>query len=199
MKDQIRMREAQVQRHTRETDITLSLSLDGNGVCDIHTGICFFDHMLTAFCMHGGLNCTLRAQGDVQVDCHHTVEDVGICMGQAIACALGDKGGIARYGSFTLPMDESLACCVIDISGRPYLVFDASFTHAKMGDMDTAMVAEFFRALAMHAGITLHVRVLYGENDHHKAEALFKAVGHAFKLAAEPKDRGILSTKGILD
>lgn len=193
------MRNAQVQRRTRETDITLLLSLDGSGVCDIKTGISFLDHMLTALCVHGGFDCTLYAEGDLQVDCHHTVEDVGICIGQAIANALSDKGGIARYGSFTLPMDESLAFCAVDISGRPYLVFDAAFSHANMGDMETAMVSEFFRALAMHAGITLHLRLLYGENDHHKAEALFKAAGHALHLAVKQRSVGVLSTKGMLD
>lgn len=192
------MRNADISRRTSETDIGLSLSLDGSGACDIHTGIGFFDHMLTAFAVHGGFDLTLASRGDLHVDCHHTVEDTGICLGQALAKALGDKSGIARYGSFFVPMDEALAFCALDISGRPYCAFDAAFSYARVGDMDTQMVAEFFRAMATHAGLTLHIRLLYGENDHHKAEAIFKAVGHALK-AAVVEEAGTLSTKGSMD
>lgn len=192
------MRSADTARRTAETDISLSLSLGGSGCCDAQTGIGFFEHMLAAFAAHGGFDLTVKAKGDLHVDCHHTVEDVGICLGQAIAKALGDKRGIARYGSFFVPMDEALAFCAVDVSGRPYLVFDAAFDGARIGEMDTQMIREFFRAVAMHAGLTLHIRLLYGENDHHRAEAIFKAVGHALRLAVSEAP-GVLSTKGTID
>jgi len=191
------MREATVTRKTRETEITVSVNLDG-GVVDIDTGIGFFDHMLEAFAVHGGIGLVVSAQGDLFVDGHHTVEDTGIVLGQAIAKALGDKGGIARFGSFYIPMDESLCFASLDISGRPYLVFDALFREEKVGDYDSCLTSEFFRALAFHAGWTLHVRVLYGQNTHHMIEGLFKAVAHAMKAAIVPTD-GVLSTKGSLD
>lgn len=191
------MREATVTRQTRETDITVSVNLDG-GVVDINTGIGFFDHMLEAFAVHSGIGLVVSAQGDLFVDGHHTVEDTAIVLGQAIAKALGDKGGIARFGSFYIPMDESLCFASLDISGRPYLVFDALFREEKVGDYDSCLTSEFFRALAFHAGWTLHVRVLYGQNTHHMIEGLFKAVAHAMKAAIVPTD-GILSTKGSLD
>lgn len=192
------MRYAEISRRTNETEIKLSLSLDGSGACDIHTGIGFFDHMLTAFAVHGGFDLSLTARGDLHVDCHHTVEDIGICLGQAFSKALGNKLGIARYGSFFAPMDESLAFCAVDISGRPYFVADAPFVNARIGEMDTQMVSEFFRAVAVHAGITLHIRLLYGENDHHKAEALCKAAGHALKIAVH-EESATLTTKGSID
>ncbi len=191
------MREATVTRKTRETDITVSVDLDG-GVVDISTGIGFFDHMLEAFAVHSGIALSVKAEGDLHVDGHHTVEDTAIVLGQAIAKALGDKGGIARFGSFYIPMDESLCFAALDISGRPYLVFDALFREEKVGDYDSCLTAEFFRALAFHAGWTLHVRVLYGQNTHHMIEGLFKAVAHAVKAAIVPTD-GVLSTKGSLD
>ncbi len=193
------MREAQKQRTSKETDVSVGVNLDGAGKTDISTGIGFFDHMLTAFAVHAGFDLTVQATGDLEVDCHHTVEDVGIVLGQAFALALSDKSGIARYGSFTVPMDESLAFCSLDISGRPYLVFDCPFANHQIGTMDTAMVEEFFRAFAFHAGITLHIKLWYGANDHHKCEAVFKSVAHALRLAVKATDSGLLSTKGVLD
>jgi imidazoleglycerol-phosphate dehydratase len=191
------MRTAQVSRQTRETDITASLFLDG-GNCEISTGIGFFDHMLTAFAVHGGFGLTLKAVGDLEVDAHHTVEDTGIVLGQAFAKALGDKSGIARYGSFFIPMDEALAMCVVDISGRPYLVFDDPFENQVIGGFDACLVTEFLRAFAFNAGLTLHVNILYGSNAHHMAEAAFKALGHALKAACTVTGGAVLSTKGVL-
>ena len=193
------MRTASVSRKSKETDISVQLCLDG-GEVSVQTGIGFFDHMLTAFAVHGGFGLTLTCKGDLEVDCHHTVEDTGIVLGQAFQKALGDKAGIARYGSFFVPMDEALGFCAVDISGRPYLVFDARFPEERVGEFDTCMGAEFFRALAFNAGITLHLRAPYGENSHHMLEALFKAAGHALKIAAaKTADGAVLSTKGILD
>lgn len=191
------MRTAEVSRKTKETDIKASLNLDG-GSCEVSTGIGFFDHMLTAFAVHGGFGLTLKAVGDLDVDGHHTVEDTGIVLGKAFAKALGDKSGIARYGSFYIPMDEALALCVVDISGRPYLVFDDPFDNQTIGSFDACLVTEFLRAFAMNAGITLHMKVLYGKNAHHIAEAVFKALGHALKAACATSDGTILSTKGVL-
>lgn len=193
------MRQAQKQRTSKETDIFVSINLDGTGKTDISTGIGFFDHMLTALTVHAGFDLVVQAKGDLAVDCHHTVEDTGIVLGQAFAEALGGKSGIARYGSFTVPMDESLAFCSLDISGRPYLVFDCPFANQSIGAMDTAMVEEFFRAFAFHAGITLHIKLWYGANDHHKCEAVFKSVAHALRLAVKTTEDKTLSTKGILD
>lgn len=193
------MRESKMERKTTETEVQVLLRLDGTGLGEIDTGIGFFDHMLTALRRHAGFDLTVKVKGDLQVDCHHTVEDAGIVLGQALGAALGEKGGICRYGHFLLPMDEALAQCAVDVSGRPFLVFDCPFTHRVMGEMETAMVEEFFRAFAFGAGITLHLRLLYGSNDHHKAEALFKAAAHALKMALKPaKDRAVLSTKGVL-
>lgn len=192
------MRSATLNRITSETDISLSLSLDGAGSFTGSSGIGFFDHMLHAFAVHSGFDLALRASGDLQVDCHHTVEDIGIVLGQAFAQALGDKSGLARYGSFYIPMDEALAFCALDISGRPYLVFDAAFTNQSVGAFDCCMTGEFFRAFAMNAGVTLHLRLLYGENDHHKIEALFKAFAHAAKEAVRRTGGGVLSSKGVL-
>lgn len=191
------MRTAQVTRKTKETDIELSLCLDG-GEADIQTGIGFFDHMLEALAVHGGFGLRVRAEGDRHVDGHHTVEDVGIVLGKAFAQALGDKSGIARFGSFFVPMDEALAFAAVDVSGRPYLVFGASFAQERVGEFDTCLTVEFFRAFAYNAGITLHLRAEYGDNAHHVIEALFKAAAHALRLAVAPKE-GTLSTKGSLD
>lgn len=190
------MQDATVARSTKETQIQVQLCLNG-GEVRVRTGIGFFDHMLTNFAVHGGFGLQLDAKGDLHVDCHHTVEDCGIVLGQAFAKALGDRGGIARYGTFFLPMDEALAMVSVDVSGRPYLVFDAAFAQARVGEFDSCMTGEFFRAFAMHAGMTLHCRVLYGENTHHEIEALFKAFGHALRQALRPHE-GLLSTKGVL-
>lgn len=193
------MRTASVSRKSKETDISVQVNLDGGDV-SVQTGIGFFDHMLTAFAVHGGFGLQLTCKGDLEVDCHHTVEDTGIVLGQAFLKALGDKAGIARYGSFFVPMDEALGFCAVDISGRPYLVFDARFPEERVGEFDTCMGAEFFRAFAFNAGLTLHLRVPYGDNSHHILEALFKAAGHALKIAAaKTADGAVLSTKGMLD
>ncbi|MBE6822071.1 MAG: imidazoleglycerol-phosphate dehydratase HisB [Ruminococcaceae bacterium] len=191
------MRTSVQYRKTKETEISLSLCLDGGDV-SVSTGIGFFDHMLTAFAVHGGFGLSVEVQGDLLVDCHHTVEDVGIVLGKAFSEALGDKSGIARYGSFYIPMDESLAFASVDVSGRPFLVFQASFPQERVGDFDTCMTEEFFRAFAVNAGITLHARVEYGANSHHEIEALFKAVAHAMQLAVAQTQGGVLSTKGVL-
>lgn len=193
------MRLGSVKRETKETQITVSIDLDGAGNNRIRTGVGFFDHMLTALAVHSGIDMDIEVKGDLEVDCHHTVEDTGIALGDALAKALGDKGGIDRYGSMLLPMDESLALVSLDISGRPFLVFDCPFVTDRMGEMDTQMVEEFFRAFAFHAGITLHAKLLYGTNDHHKAEALFKALAHSLKRAIRKSGGDIpLSTKGVL-
>ena len=189
---------AEITRTTKETDISLSLCLDG-GETDISTGIGFFDHMLTAFSVHGGFGLCVRAEGDLLVDCHHTVEDTGIVLGMALGKALGDKSGIERYGSFFVPMDESLSFASVDVSGRPFLVFEGEFPQERVGDFDTCMTEEFFRALAVNAGITLHMKVQYGKNSHHMSEGLFKAAAHALRLAVKEKADGrLLSTKGVL-
>lgn len=192
------MRQAKISRKTKETQIEASLCLEG-GEVSVRTGIGFFDHMLTAFAVHGGLGLTLQAKGDLEVDTHHTVEDTGIVLGDALAEAVADKAGIARFGSFSVPMDESLATAHLDISGRPYLVFRAEFPQEKMGDYDACLTEEFFRALAIHAGLTLHIDSPYGSNSHHKAEAIYKAVGHALRLAVvKTGSDQVLSTKGSL-
>lgn len=190
-------RTAELHRRTKETDIRVKLDLDGGGI-DISTGIGFFDHMLTALCVHGGLGLELEALGDLEVDCHHTVEDTGIVLGQALREALGDRSGIKRYGHAFIPMDEAMGFCALDISGRPFLVFDASFPQAVTGGFDCCMTEEFFRALATNAGLTLHMRCEYGENSHHMIEALFKSFAHALKDAAEITGGGVLSSKGVL-
>ena len=195
------MRTATITRTTRETDIALQLNLDGSGQTSIATGVGFFDHMLDALSRFALLDLTLTCRGDTQVDAHHTVEDTGICLGRAIREALGDRAGIRRVGSAYLPMDEALAFAAIDISGRPYLAFDAEFTAPMVGAFDTQLAEEFFRAVAVNAGLTVHVKVLAGRNDHHKLEALFKAFGLALRDAAavDPRVTGVLSTKGALD
>lgn len=192
------MRKASVTRKTGETDIALSVNLDNGDIVEINTGIGFFDHMLTAFAVHAGIGLTVCCKGDLDVDCHHTIEDVGIVLGQAFLEAIGDRAGISRYGSFLLPMDEALALCAIDIGGRAFSVFDAEFSSPMIGDFDTQMFEEFWRAFAVNGKVTLHIRLLYGKNDHHKAEAIFKAAGHAVKEAIAVSGEGILSTKGCL-
>lgn len=191
---------SQVQRKTNETDIIISLNLDGNGKQNISTGIGFFDHMLSGFTRHGFFDLNLDVKGDLEVDCHHTIEDTGIVLGNAIREALGDKKGIKRFGSMILPMDETLVLCAIDLSGRPYFAFDAEFTTDRVGDMDTEMVREFFYAISYSAGMNLHMKVLSGTNNHHIIEALFKAFGKALDDASsyDPRVTDILSTKGSL-
>lgn len=191
------MRTATVTRKTRETDITVTLNLDGSGKTEIQTGIGFFDHMLTALCVHTGWDCEISAAGDLEVDCHHTIEDTGIVLGQALQKALG-TAPIARYGEASIPMDEALATAALDISNRPFLVFNCPFTAPMIGSFDTQMTEEFFRAFAFHAGITLHLNLMYGKNDHHKAEAIFKAAAHALKQATRLTGQPVLSTKGVL-
>lgn len=193
-------RQATVTRETRETRITVTIDLDGTGKADLSTGIGFFDHMLDGFARHGLFDLTVRCEGDLQVDCHHTIEDTGITLGTAIARALGDKAGILRYGSCLLPMDETLALCAVDLGGRPYFVYDAAFAAPAYGGMDTQMAREFFYAVSYSAAMNLHLKVLYGENDHHKLEALFKAFAKALSAAVrqDPRIEGVLSTKGSL-
>lgn len=193
-------RKAIVSRDTKESQIKLTLDLDGSGVCKLDTGIGFFEHMLDGFARHGLFDLEVTCKGDLDVDCHHSIEDVGIVLGTAIKEAVGDKKGIVRYGSCMLPMDETLAMCAIDLSNRPYLVFDAAFASDRVGEMDTQMVKEFFYAVSYSAGMNLHLKVLYGENDHHKMEALFKAFAKALDAATrfDPRISDVLSTKGAL-
>lgn len=187
-------------RKTKETEINLTICLDGKGRNSIDTGIAFFDHMLDGFARHGLFDLEVEVKGDLEVDCHHTVEDTGIVLGQAIAKALGDKAGIKRYGSFMLPMDETLALCAVDLSGRPYLNYQAGFTVEKIGGLDTEMVKEFFYAVSYSAAMNLHLKILDGCNNHHMAEALFKAFGKALDAATmeEPRMKEVWSTKGSL-
>ncbi len=193
-------RRAEVSRKTNETDVAISLDIDGKGNSCIKTGIGFFDHMLALFAKHGLMDLNVEAQGDLEVDAHHTVEDVGIVLGQAIKDALGDKKSIKRYGTAFVPMDEALAMVAVDISGRPFLVFDVDLNTETVGAMDTELVEEFFRAVAFNAGITLHIKKMYGKNSHHIIEAVFKAFGRALDEATKIDDRigGVMSTKGIL-
>lgn len=193
------IRTGEVRRETRETDIYVLVSLDGKGTADIETGVGFFDHMLTALSVHSGISMTVRVKGDLNVDCHHTIEDTGIALGQALGQALGEKSGIVRYGTAYIPMDEALAMASLDLSNRPYLVFNCPFTNQSCGDYDLCMTEEFFRAFAFNSGMTLHINLMYGSNDHHKAEAVYKAVAHALKIAAAfNEDGSTLSTKGVL-
>ncbi|MBM6853831.1 imidazoleglycerol-phosphate dehydratase HisB [Mediterraneibacter glycyrrhizinilyticus] len=189
-----------VSRKTKETDITLSINLDGQGKNRIDTGIPFFDHMLDGFARHGLFDLEVSVKGDVEVDSHHTIEDTGIVLGQAIAEALGSKKGIKRYGYFILPMDETLALGAVDLSGRPFLNFQAEFTVPRLGDMDTEMVHEFFYAVSYSAAMNLHLKILDAGNSHHMAEALFKAFGKALDMAVseEPRIKDVWSTKGSL-
>lgn len=192
------MRTAEIERNTKETQISVALDLDGGSV-KISTGIGFFDHMLTAFAVHGGFGLKVKVSGDLEVDTHHTVEDTGIALGLAFKQALGDMSGIERYGAFSIPMDEALATCILDISNRPFLVFKASFEQELCGTYETCVTEEFFRAFAMNACITLHISVPYGANAHHEIEAIFKTVAHALKAAVKQnKDGSVLSTKGVL-
>ena len=193
-------RKAVVNRKTRETDISLELDLDGSGQYDIDTGIGFFDHMLSGFARHGFFDLKLKVTGDLYVDSHHTIEDTGIVLGKAIAQALGEKTGIRRYGHFLLPMDGCLVLSAVDLSGRPYLSWDAEFTVPRLGDMDTEMAKEFFYAVSYAAAMNLHLKVLTPGNNHHMMEAMFKAFGKALDMAVSPESRTteVLSTKGSL-
>lgn len=194
------MKPVTLTRTTKETDIRLELNLDGRGQTDIQTGIGFFDHMLAGFARHGLIDLKLTVRGDLAVDCHHTVEDTGIVLGTAIAEAVGGKEGLKRFGHFILPMDETLVLCAVDLSGRPYLNFDARFTVPRLGDLDSEMIREFFYAVSYSAAMNLHLKMLDGGNNHHLAEALFKAFGKALDLATQPEPRieEAWTTKGSL-
>lgn len=194
------MRSAKVNRVTGETNIEISLEIDGTGKADIDTGIGFLDHMLSNFARHGLFDLTVKAVGDLNVDCHHTIEDIGIVLGQAIKEAVGDKKAIKRYGQSILPMDETLVLCALDLSGRPYYMSDLTFTFEKMGDMETAMVREFFYAVSYSAAMNLHFKMFYGSNDHHIAECAFKAFAKALDSATtvDPRITEVLSTKGCI-
>ncbi len=193
-------RKATVSRTTGETAITVTINLDGAGTAKIHTGIGFFDHMLESFSRHGFFDLEVEAKGDLHVDCHHTIEDTGIVLGTAIRQALGEKKAVRRYGSIMLPMDETLVLCALDLSGRPYFVYDVPFQGERIGEFDTQMVKEFFYAISYSCGMNLHMKKLYGENDHHIAEAVFKAFAKALDEAAGLDGRisNVLSTKGSL-
>ena len=193
------MRTGKIFRETKETKIEVEINLDGEGKTEISTGIGFFNHMLNLFAAHGRFDLKIFCEGDIEVDGHHSVEDIGICLGQAVKIALGDKKSIQRYGTFFLPMDETLAMVSLDISGRSFLVFDENFA-PMIGNFDTELVEEFLRAFAFNAGITLHAKILHGKNSHHKVEAIFKALGHALQIAVEKNEKisGVPSTKGIL-
>jgi len=195
------MREASVARKTKETEIEATVNLDGGGVYDVSTGIGFLDHMLEQLSRHGMIDLTLRAKGDLHIDFHHTTEDSGITIGEAVSQAMGDRRGIVRYGSAMIPMDETLTRVSVDVSGRPYLVWRVEFSRAKLGEMDTELFREWFHAFAQAAGITLHVENLYGENNHHIIESCFKGLARALKqaLASDPRSAGeVPSTKGVL-
>lgn len=194
------MRKASIERNTLETQINLELNVDGKGVFKGSCGIGFFDHMLTLFCKHGLIDMTLDMKGDLEVDGHHSVEDLGIVMGQALVQALGDKKGIARYGTFFVPMDETLVMVSLDLSGRPFLVCDVTVPSERVGDFETELLPEFLRALSISGGITLHVQKNYGTNTHHIIEAVFKALGRALRAAVsfDSREEGIPSSKGLL-
>ncbi len=195
------MRQAEINRSTSETEIAVTVNLDGTGLYDNHTGVGFFDHMLDQLSRHSLIDITVKADGDLHIDDHHTVEDCGIALGQALTRALGDKKGIRRYGHFNLAMDDAQVACALDLSARPFLVWNVAFPTAKIGTFDTELVREFFQALATHGGITLHIDMIHGLNSHHIAEAAFKAVARALRQAVEPDPRmaGVLpSTKGAL-
>ena len=193
------MRTAEISRNTKETQITVKLDLDKSGKVNINSGIGFFDHMLTALAVHGGFSLDVECKGDLQVDGHHSVEDIGIVLGMAFKEALGDKAGIMRYGTATIPMDEALGWCCLDISARPFLVFSAELKNERTGDFENCLVEEFMRAFAFNAGITLHIKAEYGTNDHHKIEAMFKALAYALKQAIKKNETGAaISTKGTL-
>ncbi len=194
------LRIGELSRKTYETDVNVKINLDGSGKYNIDTGIGFLNHMLCMIAKHGMTDLDIAAKGDLNVDFHHTMEDVGIVMGKCIKDSLGDKKNIKRYGTFFIPMDESLSMVSIDLSGRPYLVFDADFKTEKVGQMDTELVEEFFRAVAFNAEMTLHIKVIYGKNTHHMIEGIFKAFGHALKEAVsiDSSINGIMSTKGTI-
>lgn len=193
-------RRAEIERNTKETKIKIALELDGTGKAELHSGIGFFDHMLDGFARHGLFDLTVDVDGDLDVDCHHTVEDTGIVLGNAIREAVGDKKGIRRYGSCILPMDEALVLCAVDLSGRPYYVSDASFSAPMIGDLDTETISEFFYAVSYSAAINLHFKVFSGSNSHHICEAMFKAFAKALDaaVAVDPRIIDVLSTKGSL-
>ncbi len=192
---------SQIERNTFETKIALSFDVDGSGKSKLDTGIGFFDHMLTHIAKHGFFDLEVACQGDLEVDTHHTVEDIGIVLGKAIREAIGDKSGIKRYGSCVLPMDETLVLCALDLSGRPYLNYDVELTVPRLGTLDTEMVKEFFMAIAVHAGMNLHIKCLDGSNNHHIVEGIFKAFGNALDVATsfDPRITGTRSTKGMLE
>ncbi|WP_196593059.1 imidazoleglycerol-phosphate dehydratase HisB [Pectinatus sottacetonis] len=194
------MRKFSITRKTAETAVSVVMNLDGTGKYDIDTKIGFFDHMLTLLSVHSLIDLQVKCDGDTEVDGHHSVEDTGIVLGDAFARAIGDRKGIKRYGTFFLPMDETLAMVSLDISNRPFLVFDAGTLVPMVGDFATELTEEFFRAFTVHAGLTLHIKILYGKNSHHKIEAAFKAFGHALRQAVEkdPRVNGIPSSKGVL-
>jgi imidazoleglycerol-phosphate dehydratase len=195
------MRKATIRRKTAETEVSVVIDLDGKGKCDIDTSVPFLDHMLNLFARHGLMDLAIRSQGDIDVDDHHLVEDVGICLGQAVRKALGDRKGISRYGSSLVPMDESLCSVAMDLSGRPYLVWRAELGERRIGKFDPALLREFFKSFSDHSGITLHINLSYGTNGHHMAEAIFKAFARAFRdaIAIDIRIEGILSTKGTLE
>jgi imidazoleglycerol-phosphate dehydratase len=194
-------RKASIDRTTKETSIRISLTLDGSGQHEIATGVAFFDHMLTQIARHGFFDLTIAAKGDLEVDAHHTVEDVGICLGEAFKQALGDKAGVRRYGRGTMPMHESLASVVLDFSGRPFLVWHVDLPKAQVGTFDLELVQEFFTAFCNHAGANIHVNLAYGDNLHHIVEAVFKALARALDEATQldPRVQGVLSSKGALE
>ena len=193
-------RDSKISRTTQETDINLSLTIDGQGKASINTGVAFLDHMLTLWTVHGFFDLDIRATGDLEVDAHHTVEDIGICLGKALTQAIGNLSGIRRFGNAVIPMEETLACINLDICNRPYLVYKVGFLTSKIGNFDTELVEEFLRAMVVNSGMTLHVQVPYGKNSHHIAEAVFKALGRAIDKATQldPRLKGPLSSKGML-
>jgi len=194
------MRTAKVHRITNETDIEITLNLDGTGVFESDMPVGFFEHMLVQVSRHGFFDLNIKAKGDTYIDAHHTVEDAGIVFGQALTKAVGDKKGMRRYGSAAIPMDDVLVLCALDLSGRPYLHFEADFTVPKLGEMDTELVKEFFQAVSVHGGMNLHIKLLHGENNHHIAEAIFKAFGRALceAVGLDSRIQGVLSTKGSI-
>jgi imidazoleglycerol-phosphate dehydratase len=193
-------RSVEIRRKTKETGINLRLDLDGSGQCSISSGIPFFDHMLSLFAMHGFFDLHLEAEGDIEVDFHHTVEDVGICLGDGLKKAIGDGRGLRRYGMATIPMDETLVSVALDLSMRPYLVYNPGLKRRKIGLFDLDLIEEFFRAFVNHGGVTLHINTMYGRNSHHIIEAIFKGVGRALDMGSSTDDRitGVISTKGTL-
>jgi len=195
------MRQAKVQRRTSETDISVEINLDGSGRVAVETSIPFFDHMLTLFTHHGLFDLTVQGRGDTEIDDHHLVEDMGICLGEVVKEAVGDKIGMTRYGTATIPMDETLCAVTLDVSGRPYLIYQVNFPPgARAGGFDLQLLREFFKSFSDHSGITLHINLFYGENNHHIAEAVFKAFARALRMAVTTDSRisGVLSTKGSL-